>query len=101
MGLSFFSHMFDNVYTFYFFAGVPMLVALFFIQVIFRPIYFLSACRIYSDYVRKNKIPVVLPTVSEFSSTLVAFLVLVVIVGTVFLYRDALGITYLLSIPYK
>lgn len=98
-----FSHMSgdNDMYTFYVFVGVPMLVALFFIQVFFRPIYILSACRIYSDYVRKNNIPVVLPAVSKFSSTLVAFLVLVAIIGTVFLYRDTLGITELLSLPYK
>lgn len=98
-----FSHMSNDndIYTFYVFAGVPMLVALFFIQVFFRPIYILSACRIYSNYVRENNIPIALPTVSKFSSTIVAFLVLAAIIGTVFLYRDALGITQLLSIPYK
>ena len=98
-----FSHMSSNndMYTFYVFIGAPMLVALFFIQVFFRPIYILSACRIYSDYVRENNIPVVLPTVSKFSSTIVAFFVLAIIVATVFLYRDTLGITQLLSVPYK
>lgn len=98
-----FSHMSSNndMYTFYAFVGFPMLIALFFIQVFFRPIYILSACRIYSNYVRENNIPVELPTVSRFSSTIVAFLVLGIIIGTVFLYRDALGITNLLSIPYK
>ncbi|MBR6232110.1 MAG: hypothetical protein IKQ99_03320 [Alphaproteobacteria bacterium] len=98
-----FSHMSNDndIYTFYVFAGVPMLVALFFIQVFFRPIYILSACRIYSNYVRENNIPIALPTVSKFSSTIVAFLVLAAIIGTVCLYRDALGITQLLSIPYK
>ena len=98
-----FSHMSssNDMYTFYAFVGFPMLIALFFIQVFFRPIYILSACRIYSNYVRENNIPIELPTVSRFSSTIVAFLVLGIIIGTVFLYRDALGITNLLSIPYK
>jgi hypothetical protein len=98
-----FSHMSNDndMYTFYVFVGLPMLIALFFIQVFFRPIYVLSACRIYSDYVHENHIPIVLPTVSKFSSTIVAFLVLGIIVATVFLYRDALGITDFLSIPYK
>ncbi len=91
----------NDIYTFYVFAGFPMLVALFFIQVLFRPIYILSACRIYSDYVDENNIQITLPTVSKFSSTIVAFLVLATIIATVFLYRDELGITYLLSIPYK
>ena len=98
-----FSHMSsdNDMYTFYVFVGVPMLIALFFIQVFFRPIYILSACRIYSNYVRENNIPIELPTVSKFSSTIVAFIVLGIIIGTIFLYRDMLGITDLLSIPYK
>lgn len=90
-----------DIYTFYVYVGFPMLVSLFCIQVFFRPIYILSACRIYSNYVRENNIPVKLPTVSKFSSTIVAFLVLCIIVGTGFLYRDELGITELLSRPYK
>ena len=91
----------NDMYIFYMLAGIPMLIALFFIQVFFRPIYILSACRIYSLYVRENNISVVLPKVSKFSSTLIAFIVLLLIVSTVFLYRDMLGITQLLSIPYK
>ncbi len=98
-----FSHMSgdNDMYTFYKFVGFPMLIALFFIQVFFRPIYIISACRIYSDYVRENNIKIELPKVSKFSSTIIAFFVLVAIIGTVFLYRDDLGITDLLSIPYK
>lgn len=98
-----FSHMSsdNDMYTFYVFVGLPMLVALFFIQLFFRPIYILSACRIYSNYVRENNIPIKLPTVSKFFSTIVAFMILGITLGTVFLYRNELGITDLLSIPYK
>ncbi len=98
-----FSHMSNDndMYTFYAFIGIPILISLFVILVFFRPIYILSACSIYSNYVRENNIPVKLPTVSKFSSTIVAFGVLAIIICTVFLYKDTLGITYLLSIPYK
>ena len=88
----------NDVYTFYVYAGFPMLVSLFFIQVFFRPVYILSACRIYSAYVKENNISVVLPKVSVFSSTIVAFLVLAIMVAVVFLYRDALGISEILSV---
>ncbi len=90
----------NDVYTFYTVIIFPMLVSLFFIMVIFRPIYILSACRIYSSYVRENNIQIKLPSVSKFSSTIVVFLVLGMIIGTVFLYRDVLGLTTLLSISY-
>lgn len=92
----------SDVYYMFFclWVGIPLLVALLFIQVIFRPIYILSACRIYSNYVRENEIPIVLPTVSKFSSSIVAFLVLCIIVGALFLYRDELGITQILSASY-
>ena len=91
----------NDMYVFYSFVGVPMLGALFFIQVIFRPIYILSSCRIYSNYLRENKIQVQLPAVSKFSSSLVALLILMIGVGMVFLYRDELGISALLATPYK
>ena len=91
----------NDMYTFCFFAGVPMIFALFFIQVFFRPIYILSACRIYLNYAYENNIQFDLPKVSKFSSSVVAFLILALILGTVFLYRDDLGITQLLSIMYK
>jgi hypothetical protein len=91
----------NDMYTLYFFAGVPMIFALFFIQVCFRPIYILSACRIYLNYANETNIKFDLPKVSKFSSSVVAFLILALILGTVFLYRDDLGITQLLSIPYK
>lgn len=75
-------------------------MTLFFIQVFFRPIYILSACRIYSNYIREHDIKVELPTVSKFYSSVVLFLVLCLIVGTVFMYRDELGITEFLSTPH-
>lgn len=90
-----------DMYTFYLLAGIPMLVAVCIIQLFFRPIYILSACRIYSNYLRENKIQVNLPKVSKFSSTIVTFFVLVIIVGVAYLFRDTLGITELLSVPYK
>ena len=88
----------NDMHTFYTFIGIPIFVSLFFIQVIFRPIYILSACRIYSNYIRQNNIPINLPTVSKFTSTIIAFIVLAIIVCTIFLYKDTLIIAPLTSI---
>lgn len=91
-----------DMYRFYFLAGFPILIALVFIQIIFRPIYILSACRIYSDYVKEKGIPVNLPDKpSRVISVLVAFGVLCVILAIVYLFRNELGITRLLSVPYQ
>ena len=91
----------NDMHTFYTFIGIPLILSLFFIQVIFRPIYILSACRIYSNYTIEKNIKVSLPVVSKFTSSIVAFLILAIITCVAFLYRDELGITQMLSTPYK
>ncbi len=91
-----------DVYTFYFFAGVPMLIALAFIQLIFRPVYIISACRIYSDYAKEKNIAIKLPEgPAKITGSIVAFCVFCLIIAGVYLYRDELGITKLLTVPYQ
>lgn len=92
---------YSGIQTFYAFIGIPLMFSLFFIQVIFRPIYILSACRIYTNYTYENNIQISLPKVSKFSSSIVAFLILAIFTCVAFLYRDELGITQLLETPYK
>lgn len=88
----------NNIYSFYFFAGFPAVVALTFIMLVFRPIYIISACRIYAFYAREKEIEIKLPQTSPaFISALAAFCVLAVILATVFLYRDELGLSAILS----
>ena len=91
-----------DVYSFYFLAGVPLLIALAFIQLIFRPIYIISACRIYSDYVKEKEIAVSLPDKTpKVISVLVVFSILCIILAIVYIFRNELGIIKLLSVPYK
>jgi len=92
---------YGGVYTFYFWAAIPILVAVGIVQLFLRPIYIISACDIYSDYLTEKQEKVMLPTPpSKGISALVAFLVLVVVLIAVFLFRDELGITNMLSTPY-
>ena len=91
----------NDMHTFYTYVGIPVLMSLFFIQVIFRPVYILSACRIYSNYTIEKNIKISLPVVSKFSSSVVGFLILIIIISAIFLYRDELGITQMLATPYK
>lgn len=88
----------NDIYSFYFFAGFPMLLALTLIMLIFRPLYIISACRLYSCYARETGIKVTLPkTLSKGISALVAFVVLTVLTAVAFLYREPLGINALLE----
>jgi len=93
-----------DMYSFYFLAGVPIMVALVFIQLLFRPIYIISACHIYSDYISEKEVTISLPEKTEKTSKIfvvfAAFIILCVILAVVYFFRDELGITALLSVPY-
>ncbi len=92
----------NGIYTFYFFAGAPAVFCLIFIMLIFRPIYIISACRIYAFYAKEKDIEIKLPQKSSASvSALAAFVVLAVIFATVFLYRDELGLSAILAGAYS
>lgn len=93
---------YSHIYTFYFWAGVPLIIAVAIIELFLRPVYLIMACNIYSDYIAETNEKIVLPNnPSKAISAVVAFLVLCIILLVVFLYRDKLGITAMLSTPYK
>ena len=78
-----------------------MLVAVAFIQLFFRPIYIISSFRLYSRYIRENKIHIEpINDVSKGTGTFVAFIILAAITTVAYLYRDELGITEMLSEVY-
>ena len=92
---------YGHVYTFYFWAGVPIFIAVGIVQVFLRPIYVISSCHIYSDYLNEKEEKIMLPTPpSKSASALVAFCALLVILAVVCIYRDQLGITKMLSTKY-
>ena len=82
-----------DMYTFYLYCGLPMIVALLIIMLIFRPLYIISACRIYTGYAHSQGIKAELPQSSpKFVSVAVAFAVLAFIIGVMLLYHTELGI---------
>ncbi len=89
----------NDMYTFYLFAGIPILFALIFIQLIFRPIYIISACNIYSDYILDNNIEVDLAP-NKKSASFILFIILVIAMVFGYAYRDELGITKMLETPF-
>ncbi len=93
---------YSNIYEFYFWAGVPILIAVGFILLFLRPIYTISSADIYSDYLQETNQPPLLPQPpSRLTSVIVTLLVLMGIIAAVFFFRDQLGITDMLSTPYN
>jgi len=89
------------IYTFYLWVGIPICLSVGIIQMFLRPVYVIASCHIYSDYLNEKQEKILLPTPpSKSFSALVVFGALLIILAVVFIYRDQLGITKLLSVPY-
>ena len=92
---------YGNIYTFYFWAAVPILVATGIIMLFLRPIYVLAMCDLYSDHLDKKGIEASLPSnPSKSISAIVAFSCICLIIGVISLYRIELGVVDMLSTPY-
>lgn len=92
------THNITGIFAFYLYAGAPMLLALFIVVVLLRPLYIISATRIYLDYAANKNLSRCLPEPSSKGlSAFVGFVVLCILIAVVMLYRDALGITALLQ----
>jgi hypothetical protein len=90
------------VYTFYFWAGVPLLVAVALIELLLRPAYIVASCELYAQYLTQNNKKIMLPQPPAKSiSAFVFFVALCVLIAVVFIYRGPLGINAALSVPYK
>lgn len=92
---------YGHIYTFYFWAAVPILIAVAIIMLLLRPIYVLALCHLYSDHLNEKGEAVDLPDNPPKSiSAIVAFGCLCVILAVVYLYRIELGVVEMLSVPY-
>ncbi len=92
---------YGHIYTFYFWAAVPILIAVAVITLFLRPIYILALCDMYSDHLDKKGIPAELPeNPSKGISAMVAFVCICIILAVIYFYRYELGIVDMLSIPY-
>lgn len=87
-----------DIYSWYFYAGLPLILALLIIIILFRPLYIISACRIYINYACDEGITPNLPQrTSAFTNILVIFLCFAAIIGVVLLFHQQLGIDNLMS----
>ncbi|MGM0563973.1 MAG: hypothetical protein ACQES2_06550 [Pseudomonadota bacterium] len=91
----------SEIYTVYLWAVVPLMISLAVVMLLLRPVYVLALCDLYSeDLAKKGEDPELPGLPSRGVSALVAFAGLVLILAMVYLYRQELGITALLSTPY-
>jgi uncharacterized membrane protein len=92
---------YSHIYTFYFWAAVPILIAVAIVMLLLRPIFVLALCDLYSDYLNGKGEKVKLPeNPAKGISAIVAFGCLCLVVTAAYLYRIDLGIIDMLSVPY-
>ncbi len=92
------AHNLSGIFAFYLFAGAPMIFALCFIMVVFRPLYIISSTRIYIDYAREKQIERQSSQESSGGiSAFIGYIVLIVIILIIILFKDQLGITNILQ----
>jgi hypothetical protein len=88
----------SQMFPIYFWLAVPIIVAVGVVMLFLRPIFVISACDIYSDFIKEKGETVILQKPpSKGMSALVIFLMVFLIVMIIFLYRQELGITNMLS----
>jgi len=89
---------YSNMYAIYLWAAVPILVAVGFVMLLLRPIYVLTLCDLYADYLEENNIKPPLPDKASLPvSVFVSFSILCLLVLTVFLFCNEIGVIDMLS----
>lgn len=90
-----------NIYTFYTWAAVPILIAAAVVILFLRPIYVLALCDLYSDHLEQKGTVVCLPKDhSKGMSAMIVFGAICVIIALVYFYRSEIGILDMLSTPF-
>lgn len=99
VGVVFFFAFMDNmperydIYSWYFYAGFPIILAALIVIVLFRPLYIISACRIYVSYACDAGIKPNLPkSAPKVVSLLIVLLLLMGLLGAALLFHTELGI---------
>jgi hypothetical protein len=91
----------SQIYKFYFWAGIPLMAAVGCVMMFLRPIYVISACDIYADYVEQKQESLMLPPppkgalIGFDAVTAALFLALLLVLAMIF--REELGLLRLLA----
>jgi hypothetical protein len=93
---------YSRIYTIYMWVALPILIALSIVMLLLRPIYVVAICDLYSDYLEKQGKEISMPEdLPKPVSAFIVFLAVCIIVAAVFLFRDQMGISAMLSTPYS
>ena len=88
----------NNIANIYLYIALPICFSTGFIMFFLRPIYLLSLCNLYSDYLKANNKAIELPdNPPRAISALVVFAILCVAALVGFYYREAIGLVDILS----
>lgn len=88
-----------TIYTFYFWMGIPLLVAVGVVSLFIRPIFVIASCKLYSDYLKDIKRPVHFADLpGSAAGVFVAFLVLCTLLAAIYLYREQIGLMVILRV---
>ena len=89
----------SEIFHFYAWAGLPILAAVAIVQLFVRPVFVIGTCHLYSEYAKAADLHLATPAPpSRGVNAFVAFLVLVVIVAAVMLYREEIGLMNILRV---
>ncbi len=92
-------HSGHKIYSFYFWMGVPILIAVGVIELFVRPLFVIASCKLYSDYLKERGESTALSNLpGKGVSAFVVFVVLCGIILTVFLYREKIGLMSILRV---
>jgi hypothetical protein len=89
-----------EIFKFYFWAGVPLVASVGVIMLFLRPVYIISACDIYADYVAEREENLMLPPppgCSRGNGAVAAAVILCLALAALALFREELGLTRLLA----
>ena len=82
--------------------GVPIFIAIGFLSIFVRPIYILSLFDIYSEYMIEINQKITAPKKNPFAKIAVWFFIfLILLIASVIIFREELGIVKLLATPYN
>ncbi len=91
----------DTIATAYLYLGIPALTSIAFIQVFLRPAYMIALTDIFGIYmIQKREVLIKDAPPAPATSAIVAYGLLCVVVLTIYLYREPLGIMDMLATPY-
>ncbi len=89
----------NRVFTFYFWMGVPILIAVAVTKLFVRPIFVIALCRLYADYLLDTDGDLDFRNFpSKGTSVFFAFLTLGIFVFVVALFREELGLMNILRV---